>query len=126
MPPPFDPSHQWPPSFHARKNLVDGLGLSAALERLADEEGEQTDTDWDELDRKQLEGAERCVQYVPTKTMQKTTMTPGFLAGQLFSRLTISCMTRPGWAEVMAAIVRDAGSGVSWEGKEKKYSAKLN
>ncbi|TQW04696.1 hypothetical protein IF2G_07925 [Cordyceps javanica] len=32
----------------------------------------------------------------PTKTMQKTTMTPTFLAGQLFARLAISCMTRPG------------------------------
>lgn len=39
-------------------------------------------------------------------------MTPTFLAGQLFSRLTISCMTRPGWATVlMAAIVIEGVEG---------------
>lgn len=35
-------------------------------------------------------------------------MTPTFLAGQLFARLAISCITRPGWELwAMAAIVMD-------------------
>lgn len=63
----------------------------------------------------QREPAEPEQGYIPTKTMQKTTMTPTFWAGQ--PRLAISCMTRPGWAtELMAAIVME-----EWRGEEKRW-----
>lgn len=52
-------------------------------------------------------------------------MTPTFLAGQLFARLAISCMTRPGWALAeMAAIVYDGcETEKRWEGGKKKKFA---
>lgn len=51
--------------------------------------------------------------------MQKTTMTPTFLAGQLFARLAISCMTRPGWELwATAAIAMDVYARGEREGNE--------
>lgn len=118
-----------------RLNLQLGLGLLAALEPLAEEDGEESGsncTSWlaNNVTISSQWWCTATVQgkvYVPTKTMAKTTMTPTFLAGQLFARLAISCMTRPGWALAeMAAIVYDGcETEKRWEGGKKKFALQV-
>lgn len=83
-------------------NLLHGLGLLAALQVLVDVDGQNSDSDCvdvsmsrHEQTRDNLARCQRQGSYVPTKTMQKTTMTPALWAGQLSARLTISCMIAP-------------------------------